>query len=160
MLRAEHVRSYRWTTFWFRPFAPILTQLPSDVQALEDLLYDLGGEGSQAKFEGVYGKPNSLGAFIRKLVGLDRSAVQSAFSAHLKNGTYNANQIRFIDQIIDYLTQNGVMDAGLLYEQPFTNYSPLGLDGIFPEPAAADIAQIIMTINQNAGWSGLHSPSL
>jgi type I restriction enzyme R subunit len=134
--------------------------LPSDVQALEDLLYDLGGEGSQAKFEGAYGKTESLGAFIRKLVGLDRSTVQAAFAAHLQNGTYSANQIRFIEQIIDYLTQNGVMDAGLLYEQPFTNYSPLGLDGLFPETAAADIAQIIMSINRNAGWSAFQTPSL
>ena len=123
---------------------------------MEDLLYNLGGEGSQEKFEGIYGKAQSLSAFIRKLVGLDRSAVQTAFAAHLKSGTYSAHQIRFLDQIIDYLTQNGVMDAGLLYEQPFINYRPLGLDGIFPETAAADIVQIVAMINKNAGWQNLY----
>ena len=43
------------------------------------------------------------------------------------------------------------MDAGLLYEQPFTNYSPLGLDGLFPETEAVDIVQILAMINKNAG---------
>ena len=125
---------------------------PADVQALESLLYDLGGEGSRAQFERTYGKPDSLGAFIRKLVGLDREAAKNAFGKYLADTQYNATQIRFINQIIDYLTQNGTMDAGLLYEQPFTNYSALGLDGLFPETEAVDIVQILAMINRNAEW--------
>ena len=43
------------------------------------------------------------------------------------------------------------MDAGLLYEQPFIDYSPQGLDGLFPDHAATNIVQIIAMINKNAG---------
>lgn len=124
----------------------------TDVKALENLLYELGGEGSKAQFEQAYRPNDSLGAFIRKLVGLEREAVHKAFGKYLAGSHYNASQIRFINQIVEHLTQNGVMDAGLLYEQPFTNYSPLGLDGLFPETDAADIAQILAIINTNAGW--------
>ena len=81
-------------------------------------------------------------------------ATNGAFGKHLANTQYNASQIRFINQIIDYLTKNGVMDPGRLYEQPFTNDSPLGLDGLFAESAAADIVNILAMINRNAGWTG------
>jgi type I restriction enzyme R subunit len=130
---------------------------PADVQQLENLLYEMGGEGSRDRFERTYGKLDSLGGFIRKLVGLDREAARKAFGKYLAGTHYNATQIRFIDQIIEYLTRNGVMDAGLLYEQPFTNYSPSGLDGLFPETEATDIVQILANINQNAGWLGTPS---
>jgi len=128
----------------------------TDILSLEDLLYELGGEGSREQFERTYGKPDSLGGFIRKLVGLDREAAKKAFGKYLTGSQYNATQIRFIDQIIEHLTQNGVMDGSLLYEQPFTNFNPLGLDGLFLETEAADIVQILAMINKNAGW---HSES-
>ena len=130
----------------------------SDIRSLESLLYELGGEGSQEKFERTDGKPASLGAFIRGMVGLDREAAKKAFGSYLSGTPHNAMQIRFIDQIIDYLTQNGVMDQGLLYAQPFTDFSMRGLDGLFPETEAADIMQILAMINKNANWAGTGSP--
>ena len=125
----------------------------SDLVSLETLLFDLDGEGSKARFERSFGEVKSLGTFIRGLVGLDREAAKRAFGKYLEGSRYNANQIRFIDGIVDHLTRNGVMDGGKLYEQPFTNFSPLGLDGLFPETEAADIVQILAMINKNAGWS-------
>ena len=56
----------------------------------------------------------------------------------------------FIDLIIDYLTQNGVMDPSLLYEAPFTDYSSKGLDGIFSDPDASGIVSILNSIHQAA----------
>lgn len=143
-----------------REAAPILKLrgneplLPEDLAALERLLYDLGGDGSRAQFEASCGPQESLGAFVRRLVGLDREAAQRAFGRHLEESRYSANQIRFIGQIIEHLTKNGVMDPGLLYEQPFTYFSPLGLEGLFSEPDVADILNVLTMINQNAGWSG------
>lgn len=93
-----------------------------------------------------------MGIDVCKLAELGREAVEKAFGKYLSGSQYNATQIRFIDQIIECLTQNGVMDGGLLYEQPFTNFSPLGLDGLFPETDAADIVQILAMINKNAGF--------
>ncbi|MGD0271368.1 MAG: hypothetical protein ABSB14_20030, partial [Candidatus Sulfotelmatobacter sp.] len=40
-----------------------------------------------------------------------------------------ANQVDFVNLIIDYLTQSGWMSATQLYESPFTDYSPKGVEG-------------------------------
>jgi type I restriction enzyme, R subunit len=123
----------------------------ADLESLEQLLFELGGEGSREQFEEAFGPQESLGAFIRGLVGLERRAVEEAFARHLENAAYDGRQIRFLQQVIEYLTRNGAMDPGALYEQPFTEHSPSGLDGLFPEPAAADIVHILAAINANAG---------
>jgi type I restriction enzyme R subunit len=124
---------------------------PADLQSLEELLYHLDGEGSPERFLQAFGQPESFGAFIRGLVGLEREAAQRAFSRHLAESRYTAAQIRFIDQVIDYLTRNGVMDPGKLYEPPFTDLHPAGLDGLFPDDDADSLVRIITHINLNAG---------
>lgn len=88
-------------------------------------------------------------------MGLNREAAKKAFGKYLEGARYNATQIRFINQIIEYLTHNGAMDGWLLYAQPFTNFSPLGLDGLFQETDAADIVQILAMTNSNAGSSSV-----
>lgn len=123
---------------------------PADVSELERMLFESRELGTREDFERSYGKQEHLGLFIRKLVGLDREAAKEAFAAYLEKKTLTANQIRFIDQIIDYLTQNGVMDPGLLYEPPFTDYSPAGLDGVFNDAEADGIVSILNSIRQNA----------
>jgi type I restriction enzyme R subunit len=60
------------------------------------------------------------------------------------------NQIKFIDLMINYLTQNGVMKAELLYESPYSDLSPDGLDGVFPDAEANQIVGILKGIEQNA----------
>ncbi len=95
-------------------------------------------------------KLTANGLFVRQLVGLDREAAKKAFGEYLSRKTLTANQIRFIDQIIDYLTQNGVMDAGRLYESPFTDYSSSGLDGIFADKDANGIVTILDSIREAA----------
>jgi type I restriction enzyme, R subunit len=86
-------------------------------------------------------------------VGLDRQAAQAAFARFLEGSTYSANQIRFIPQIIEHLTRNGVIHPGSLYDQPFTDYNTEGLDGLFPDEDAQAIMGIIAQINANAVWS-------
>lgn len=46
------------------------------------------------------------------------------------------------------------MDPSRLYEQPFTDYNPTGLDGLFSDPEAEDILRILATVNGNGGWAG------
>src|SRR5688500_12332046 len=122
---------------------PITTQ---DIAELERLLFQLDGNGSREDFEKAYGKQEHLGLFIRKLIGLDRESAKHAFGDYLSRKNLNANQIRFINQIIDYLTQNGVMDSGLLYEAPFTDVSAKGLDGVFDDESASVIVGILAGI--------------
>ncbi|MCC2671866.1 MAG: restriction endonuclease subunit, partial [Armatimonadetes bacterium] len=125
---------------------------PEDLHSLEALLHRLD-EGGGDRVRLLLGQ-ESLAAFIRRLVGLDREAAQRAFGHHLAESRYNSAQIRFIDQIVDHLTRNGVMDPGLLYEQPFTDFHPDGLDGLFPDSDADRIVRIIAAINENVGLSG------
>ena len=96
----------------------------------------------------------SLKLFIRKLVGLDRNAAKQAFAQYLEGGNFSANQIRFVETIIDYLTQNGVMDPGLLYEPPFTDLHHQGLDGVFEDDDADQIVALLHSFNETVGVFG------
>jgi type I restriction enzyme R subunit len=60
------------------------------------------------------------------MVGLDRRAARDAFSEYLDGKTFNADQFRFVNFIINHLTANGVMDESLLKEQPFTDIHEQG----------------------------------
>lgn len=121
-----------------------------DLDELERLLFASTEVGSRQQFEQVFGHQQSLGLLIRKLVGLDRQAAIEAFGEFLHNSTYNATQIRFIEQIISYLTQNGAMDPGLLYEPPFTDLHNEGLDGVFGDEGATRIIHLLEEIELKA----------
>jgi len=56
----------------------------------------------------------------------------------------------FINQIIIHLEMNGTIEAGLLFETPFTNVNDQGLLGVFDEAASTRIIQLIERINWNA----------
>jgi type I restriction enzyme, R subunit len=122
----------------------------TDIKELERILFESGDVGTKEEFERAYGKQEQLGVFIRKLIGLDRQAAKRAFREYLDQKPLTANQIRFIDLIIEYLTKNGVMDPALLYEAPFTDYSSKGLDGLFPDLEAQGIVSILNSIHQTA----------
>ena len=59
---------------------------------------------------GVAGLPR----FVRALVGLDREAAKRAFSQFLDGRRLAADQLEFVDLVIDHLTARGVMDPKLL----------------------------------------------
>jgi len=122
-----------------------------DLQELERILFESGDLGNRKLFEECYGETENLGLFLRKLVGLDRNAAKSAFDEFLDETSFNAKQIAFINHIIDYLTQNGVMEPKLLFEHPFTNIAPNGPMSVFKEDQASKIIQIIKGFNRNAG---------
>lgn len=120
----------------------------SDLESLEDMLFNSPELESRERFEQVYGKNRNLKLFIRQLVGLDRSAAKEAFSKYLQGTHLTAHQIRFVETIIDHLTQNGVMDVGLLYEPPFTELHDEGLDGLFNDTDADEIVALVRSFNE------------
>lgn len=127
-----------------------------DLEELERLLFTAEEVGSRELFEKVFGHQQSLGMFIRKLVGLDREAASEAFGEFLHNSTYSSTQIRFIDQIISYLTQNGTMYPGLLYEPPFTDLHTEGLDGLFGDAGAPRFIQLLQDIELRAAAQDIY----
>jgi type I restriction enzyme R subunit len=80
---------------------------------------------------------------------LDRGAAKSAFADFTTARALSADQIEYLDLIIDHLTANGSMDPRLLYESPFTDADPMGLAGVFGSDAGAVVA-IVRDINRRA----------
>lgn len=87
-----------------------------------------------------------LGLFIRSLVGLDREAAKQAFAKFIAERTLNADQIEFIDLIINYLMEEGVMDARLLYESPFTDIDDQGVSGLFSIIDVTALVQLLADV--------------
>ena len=64
--------------------------------------------------------------------------------------TATASQIEFIDLIVQYLTENGVMEPDRLYESPFTDINPLGPEGVFPSAKVDQMVQVLAGIRKSA----------
>ncbi|MDQ6967921.1 MAG: type I restriction-modification enzyme R subunit C-terminal domain-containing protein, partial [Mariprofundaceae bacterium] len=120
-----------------------------DLQSLESILFDGEKIGSKQDYISTFGdKP--LGEFIRGIVGLDKSAVQDAFAGFIQAGNLRADQITFINNIIEYLTTNGVIDKTLLFQSPFTFVHQDGLLGVFDDADVNKVVQLIDRVNGNA----------
>ena len=91
-----------------------------------------------------------LGLFVRSIVGLDRQAAKRAFDGFVTGKTLTANQIQFVNLVVDYLTQAGWMSAAQLYESPFTDYSTKGVGGIFNSEQVTHLVRILDNIRERA----------
>jgi type I restriction enzyme R subunit len=54
-----------------------------------------------------------------------------ALAGFLARKALRANQVEFVNLIVNHLTEHGVVEAARLYESPFTELSPRGPDGLF-----------------------------
>lgn len=89
----------------------------SDLKSLEKLLWE--ELGSKTDYEKEYGD-TPIGRLVRRIVGVDRNAVNEAFSEFLTEERLNINQIRFVNLIVDYIVANGNIDDNkVLMEEPF-----------------------------------------
>jgi type I restriction enzyme R subunit len=86
-----------------------------------------------------------LGLFVRSLVGLDREAAKDALSGFLEGKTLTANQIEFLSMVIDHLTEGGYMQPALLYDSPFTDVNPHGVEGVF---AGTQVDELIAALGE------------
>ncbi|WP_372875939.1 DEAD/DEAH box helicase family protein [Pseudomonas sp.] len=123
---------------------------PSDLNELEHFVYDSEPVESRSRFEECYGRDKPLTLLIRSLVGLDRNAAKEAFGQFLDDNRYSSQQIRFVEMIIERLTRQGVIEAGQLYEPPFTALHHEGLDGTFGDADADAIVAVVSEINRRA----------
>jgi type I restriction enzyme, R subunit len=120
-----------------------------ELATLDRMLFEQGSIGSKAEFTKAYGK-QPLGKFIRSIVGLDVQAAKFAFAEILNNQTLNAQQIRFMDTIINFLNIKGIIEPSMLFEAPFTDINTNGVAGLFEEKVASKIISLIEIINNNA----------
>jgi type I restriction enzyme, R subunit len=115
-----------------------------DIAELQRILV-AAGIGDDASFAAASERAGSFGLFVRSIVGLDRAAAKQAFAGFLDEKRYSKNQIEFVNMIIDYLTEHGVVEAGRVYESPFTASAPKGPESIFVQ---ADLDELFEAIDE------------
>jgi len=120
----------------------------SDLAELERMLVEAGGSPEVIKL--ATEQNHGLGIFIRSLVGLDRETAKQAFSQFVVGTTATASQLEFIDLIVQYLTENGTMDAARLYESPFTDISQQGPEAVFPVAKVTELVRVLDDIRERA----------
>ena len=113
----------------------------SDLGELQVLLVDAGITNGE-QFEQLTKMPD-LPVFIRSLVGLDRKEAMNAFNDALADCTLSANQIAFVELIVEQLTASGRLNPELLYEPPFTDKNPNGISDLFPDNQVEKIVETI-----------------
>ena len=102
--------------------AKLKSNIPLNMEDIQDLERILWSEvGSKKDYQAEYGEM-PLGEFVREIVGLEMSAAKEVFAKYLQDVNLDADQIYFVNQIIEYIVQNGVMkDMSVLQEAPFTD---------------------------------------
>lgn len=121
---------------------------PTDLDQLEHMLLDAGG--TQEVIDRAKEQSNGLGFFIRSLVGLDHETAKQAFSQFISGTAVSASQIEFINLVVNYLTENGIMETDRLYESPFTDINPQGPEGVFQSAQVDSIVNVLTEIKLRA----------
>lgn len=120
-----------------------------DLSELERILLE-AGVGTPEHLEQAKQTSQGLGGFIRSLIGLSREAAKLAFSEFLSSSTASADQIEFINLMINYLTRHGMMKPSLLYESPFTDISSQGPEGVFNPTQLDRLVSVLENIRATA----------
>lgn len=118
-----------------------------DVQSLEQILWT--EVGTRQDYEAEYGE-KPLGEFVRELVGLDMNAAKVAFNDFLLSANLDSRQIYFVNQIVEYIVQNGMLkNFAVLQEAPFTDKGSV-VEVFTDRSVWFAIKQVIGQINSNA----------
>ena len=119
----------------------------ADVKELERILWS--EVGTEADYHREFGdKP--LGVFVREIVGLDMSAAKAAFAEYIDEARLDSRQIYFVNQIIEYIVQNGMLlDLSILMDPPFSDRG--NITEVFADLSLwAAIRKAIDHVNANA----------
>lgn len=122
---------------------------PTDLAELERMLSE-SGVGNAEDVQKAKETNDGLGLFVRSLIGLDRETAKKALGGFLNGKTLRANQIEFLNLIVDHLTEHGSMDARLLYDSPYTDFSPRGVDGVFESKEVDELVSILEDVRNRA----------
>jgi type I restriction enzyme, R subunit len=119
----------------------------ADLAELQRMLAE-NGVGAAEDIERAAEESQGPGLFVRSLVGLDRQAAKEALAGFVAG--LAANQIEFVNLIVDHLTEHGVMDAAMLYESLFTDLTPRGPDELFSSAQVDELVGVLDTVRSTA----------
>lgn len=90
-----------------------------------------------------------FGLLIRKIAKMDRTAAYAAFSTFILEERPNTEQLHFIEQVVDYVVENGYINNVLdLMKTPFDR--PYKFSLIFTYEEQVKFVKIINNIKNNA----------
>ncbi|MBO0840353.1 MAG: restriction endonuclease subunit R, partial [Sciscionella sp.] len=121
----------------------------TDLEELERIFIE-SGIGTEAEIAHAKTNTGGLGLFLRSLIGLDRHAAAQAFSTFQEGKTFTAAQIRFVNELIDYVARNGIADVDALYASPFSAIAPGGPEDLFTENDIDTMIQTMRAIKATA----------
>ena len=121
----------------------------SDMRELERMLAE-SGVGAPADIERAKAESHGLGLFVRSLVGMDREAAKGALAGFLSGKTLSANQIEFVNLVVNHLTEHGAMEAARLYESPFTDVTPYGPEALFTSAQVDELLDALAAVKATA----------
>lgn len=99
-----------------------------------------------------YQQAKSLDQAIREIIGLDASAVQGRFVRFVhSHPNLASHQIKFLDLLQNHIARYGSIKTDDLYEPPFTTLHSDSLDGLFEEPLADELFEIIGSFDDSKG---------
>ena len=84
------------------------------------------------------------------MVSLARLYTAPALAGFMSGKALSANQIEFVNLIVNHLTEHGVMNPELLYESPFTDLNPRGPEGVFDSAQVEELIAILSQVRERA----------
>ncbi len=104
--------------------------------------------GTEEEYENHY-SDTPFGILIRKIAKMDRESAYAAFSSFIAEERPNAMQIEFINQVVDYVVENGyVKDVLDLMKTPFDR--PFKFSMIFTRDEQVKFVRIKNGFKENA----------
>lgn len=117
----------------------------SDYTELENILTN--ELGTKEDYQKEFGEI-PFGLLVRQIAKLDEKAAKEAFSVFINKHPLNQDQMHFINQLIQYLSQNGYVEISKLRDAPFDK--PRSFTQLFDTEEQQELISLIKQFKRNA----------
>ena len=116
-----------------------------DLKELQRILWE--ELGSKDDYDHI-ADGESVGVFVRKIVGLDREAISKLFADYLAKYNFNQMQEEFLHQIVTFVLENGDIEPkNLIQDEPFKYLEYTEIFNGNPEAVYSLIKMLHSTVN-------------